>query len=260
MKGSLNAIIVDDELPARENLKWMLGDACPEVKVVGTADGIENGLALFNDKKPDLVFLDIRMPSGSEGFDLLKLLKGHPFHAVFVTAFKDYAIRAFENRALHYILKPIDYDDLVECVERIKQRHQLDNENPSEYEQYKESLVKLEDEIQKSTQAKRISIHHSKGIKLVDPNDILYLEANGNCTIIHFDDGGQYLDTRTLKIYEALVPVQFFRTHKSFMVNLHKVDEILHGNEQSAVLKGGKHIPISRERKKNLLLEISKLG
>lgn len=260
MKGPLCAIIVDDELPARENLKWMLEDSCPEITVVGTADGINSGLKLFNEEKPDLVFLDIRMPSGSEGFDLLKLLKGHPFHVVFVTAFKDYAIRAFENRALHYILKPIDHDDLVECVERIKTRHQQDDNNPSQYQQYQQSLERLEDEIQKNTQAKRISIHHSKGIKLVDPQDILYLEANGNCTIIHFDNGTQYLDTRTLKIYEALVPSHFFRTHKSYMVNLHKVDEILHGNEQSAILKSGKHIPISRERKRNLLDEISKLG
>ncbi len=258
--GSIRAIIVDDEMPARENLKFMLADHCPEVKVLGTADGVKNGLALFNDVKPNLVFLDIRMPSGSEGFDLLKQLKGHHFYVVFVTAFKDYAIRAFESRALHYILKPIDELDLTETVARIIQRKIDDQNDPSELGAYQENLLRIEAELHKQTRPKRISIHHSKGIKIINPEDIRYLEGSGNCTILHFMDGSQYLDTRTLKVYEALVPNHFFRTHKSYVVNLKMVEEVLHGQDQSVVIKGGMRIPISREKKKTLLTEIGKIG
>lgn len=89
----------------------MLETYCPEVEVVGLANGVESALVLFEAENPELVFLDIRMPSGTEGFDFLKRLGNRTFYVVFVTAFKDYAIRAFENRALHYILKPIDEKD-----------------------------------------------------------------------------------------------------------------------------------------------------
>lgn len=258
--GKIRAIIVDDEMPARENLRFMLADYCPEVEVLGTADGVKNGLSLFNETKPDLVFLDIRMPSGSEGFDLLRQLHGHPFYVVFVTAFKDYAIRAFENRALHYILKPIDEKDLTETVDRINQRRKVDENNPEELSTYHENLLRIESELHKQTRPKRISIHHAKGIKIVDPEEILYCEGSGNCTLLHFADGSQYLDTRTLKVYEALVPSFFYRTHKSYIVNLKMVEEILHGQDQSVVIKGGKQLPVSREKKKHLLAEIQKIG
>lgn len=257
-KGAIRAIIVDDEMPARENLKFMLADFCPQVIVLGAADGVRNGLKLFNETKPDLVFLDIRMPSGAEGFELLKQLSGHDFYVVFVTAFKDYAIRAFESRALHYILKPIDENDLIETVERVLQRRSTAMKDPDERSIYQENLRRIEVELQKHTLPSRISIHHAKGIKFIDPEEIAHLEGNGNCTILHFADGSQYLDTRTLKVYEALVPEHFYRTHKSHIVNLKMVVEILHGQDQSVVLKGSIAIPISRERKKKLLTEISK--
>ncbi len=258
MKGKIRAIIVDDEMPARENLKFMLADYCPEVSVVGLADGVESGKALFEAERPSLVFLDIRMPSGSEGFELLDKLEGDDFFVVFVTAFKDYAIRAFENRALHYILKPIDEGDLQEVVQRIIMRKSLLEKG--EIEPEKARLSGLNDVIKDQKDPTRITIHHSKGIKIVEVDDIDYLESSGNCTILHFSDGSSYLDTRTLKVYEALVPQHFFRTHRSYMINLRQVSEILHGNDQSVIIKSGKSLPFSRDKKKELISAITNLG
>ncbi len=245
-------------MPARENLRFMLADYCPEVEVVGLADGVESGKALFDKEKPNLVFLDIRMPSGAEGFELLDKLEGDDFFVVFVTAFKDYAIRAFENRALHYILKPIDEGDLQEVVQRIVQRNELLEKG--EIEPEKARLAGLTDVISDQKDPSRITIHHAKGIKIVEVDNIDYLESSGNCTVLHFSDGSNYLDTRTLKVYEALVPKHFFRSHRSYMINLRKVSEILHGNDQSVVLKSGKSLPISRDKKKDLISAITKLG
>lgn len=255
----IRAIIVDDEMPARENLRYMLADHCPHIEVVGMADGLESAEALFLKEKPELIFLDIRMPSGSEGFELIERLQGEIFYVVFVTAFKDHAIRAFEKRALHYILKPIDESDLLETVDRLMVRRIQDAGAPDRLRVYRESLKKLEDEIARQTRPKRIAINHSKGVKIIDPADISSLEGKGNCALIHFRDGSSYLDTRTLKTYEQLLSDHFFRTHKSHIVNLAEIAEILHGDDQSVVLKNGKTIPVSRERKKSLLETLQKL-
>ncbi len=252
----IRAIIVDDELPARENLRFMLEDYCPAVEVCGTADGVKTALELFRKVKPELIFLDIRMPSGAEGFDLLEQLDGEYFYVVFVTAFKDYAIRAFESRALHYILKPIDDQDLTETVQRIMERRNNDKDDVAEMAEYRENIRKLEEEITRQTRPKRITIHHSKGIKLLDPDDITHVEGSGNCSLLHFRDRTSYLDTRTLKVYEVLLPNYFFRIHKSYIVNMREVSEILHGDEQSVVLKNGVELPVARERKKDLITSL----
>ena len=104
----LKTLIVDDELPARENLKLLLHEHCPDIDVVGTADGVTSALKLITELKPEVLFLDIRMPSGAEGFDLLSKIPEKNFQVVFVSAYKDYALRAFHVNAIHYILKPID--------------------------------------------------------------------------------------------------------------------------------------------------------
>jgi two-component system LytT family response regulator len=255
----IRAIIVDDEMPARENLRYMLADHCPQIEVVGMADGPDAAETLFSKEKPELIFLDIRMPSGSEGFELIERLQGNLFYVVFVTAFKDHAIQAFEKRALHYILKPIDEGDLLETVARLMVRRNQDAGLPERLQMYRESLKKLEEEVARQARPKRITINHSKGVKIIDPTDISSLEGKGNCALIHFTDGTSYLDTRTLKTYEQLLSNDFFRTHKSHIVNLAEISEILHGDDQSVVLKGGKTIPVSRDRKKALLEAIQKL-
>lgn len=251
----IRALIVDDELHARENLRFLIEDSSPEIEVVGTADGVPTAAKLFQELKPDLIFLDIRMPSGAEGFDLLEILEAEEFQVVFVTAFKDYAIRAFERRALHYVLKPIDETDLRESVKRI-----MASRAKSESVNSQENLRNLKEEIENRKEPERITIHHAKGIRIIEIADLDFLESSGNCTILHFRNDQQYLDTRTLKVYEVLLPNNFYRVHRSYMVNLNEAREILHGDDQVIILKSGKTIPVSRERKKDLIEAIKKLA
>jgi two-component system LytT family response regulator len=112
----IRAIIIDDEELARENLKMLLNEFCPEVEVVGMGENVDQARQLIQEKKPEAVFLDIRMPSGEEGLELLEDVKSNNFQIVFVTAFKDYAIKAFNINSIHYILKPIDIDDLKDAL------------------------------------------------------------------------------------------------------------------------------------------------
>lgn len=245
----LRALIVDDEEYARKNLVMMLDDYCPEIEVIGEASGKEQAKALIAATKPDVVFLDIRMPSGAEGFELLEEVEEKNFLVVFVTAFKDYAIRAFNASAVYYLLKPIDIDDLRVSVEKLVEANSVFGQDPENYTTYFRSLRNLSDELLRNKPNNRIAISHTRGLKIVEDHTITHLEASGNCTTIYFEDGTRYLDTRTLKIYEHILnPAKFFRVHKSHIINLNRLTEYVNDDGHFAVLKGGLRVPVARNR------------
>ena len=217
----LRTLLVDDEPLARENLRMLIADFCPEIEVVGTAGSVTEAKQKIEELTPEVVFLDIRMPSGAEGFQLLEEVPDKKFLVVFVTAFKDYAIKAFNANAIHYVLKPVDIDDLQTAVKKLLEVHKTVENNPTNFADYVETLNNLSSTLNGAGEVQRIAIHHSKGFKIVEDTEIIHLEADGNCTHLHFEDGGKYLDTRTLRIYEDILNKgRFFRTHKSHIVNL----------------------------------------
>ncbi len=245
----MRALIVDDEEYARANLAMMLEDYCPEIEVVGEASGKEQAKKLIESIKPDVVFLDIRMPSGAEGFELLDEVENRNFLVVFVTAFKDYAIRAFNASAVYYLLKPIDIDDLCLASEKLLEARKIFTQDPENYVTYFRSLDQLSDQLLRNKPNNRIAISHSKGLKIVEDETISHLEASGNCTMIYFEDGTRYLDTRTLKIYESILnPQKFFRVHKSHIIAMNRIAEYLTDDGHFAVLKSGTKVPVARNR------------
>lgn len=245
----LRALIVDDEDLARENLRILLTDFCEEVEVIGDAGNIRDAKELILSEKPDVVFLDIRMPSGAEGFELLESIENKDFMVVFVTAFKDYAIKAFNANAVHYVLKPVDIDDLKTSVKKLIETKENFNNNPQSQDSYNEILKHLTSQLKNNKPSNRITISHTKGLKIIEDKDIRHLEASGNCTTLYFSDGSRYLDTRTLKIYENILDDEkFFRIHKSHIINLHSLKEYLSEDGHFAVLDDGKRLPIARNR------------
>ena len=245
----LRAIIVDDEEFARKNLMLLLQEFCPEIEVVGEASRKEQAKVIIESSKPDVVFLDIRMPSGAEGFELLEEIEYKDFLVVFVTAFKDFAIKAFNANAAYYLLKPIDIDELLVSVSKLIESKKIYSENPQNFPTYFKSLRNLSDNIIKNKPNNRIAISHTKGLKIIEDDTIVHLEANGNCTTIYFEDGSRYLDTRTLKIYENILDSsKFCRIHKSHIINLNRLTGYLHEDGHFAILKGGIHIPVARNR------------
>ena len=248
----LRALIVDDEELARKNLSMMLEEYCPSIEIIGEASGKNQAKAIIESSKPDVVFLDIRMPSGAEGFELLNEVEHKNFLVVFVTAFKDYAIRAFNASAVYYLLKPIDIEELQVSEARLLKAKQLFESAPESYSTYFESLKELSTNIQKKQYGNRIAISHTKGLKIIEDDTITHLEASGNCTMLHFSDGTRYLDTRTLKVYENLLnPEKFCRVHKSHIINLNLLKEYVNEDGHFAVIKGKKEdirIPVARNR------------
>lgn len=254
---NLKAIIVDDEMPARENLFMLLEEFCPQVKVVAKCSNITDAKEKIISLKPNLVFLDIRMPSGTEGFDLLDSIESKDFFVVFVTAFKDYAIRAFNANAVYYVLKPIDIDDLKLAIDKVSQ--QLSSAKP-DVETYFETIKELSKSIKSNKYSSRITINHQKGIKIINDCDIIYLEADGNCTNIFFKDGTKYLDSRTLAVYEDLLnPSHFFRIHKSHILNLDYLTEYISDDGSFALLKNGTKLAVSRNRTPDFVKRLKEL-
>lgn len=245
----VRAIVVDDEEMARKNLVLLIKSFCPRVEIVGATDNKENAKKLISEKKPQVVFLDIRMPSGSEGFELLEEIENRDFQVVFVTAFKDFAIRAFQANAIHYLLKPIDIEELQQAVEKVidyQSKFELDSENKKTYN---ESLNNLSEQLSTNVLNNRIAISYTKGLKIVEDDTIEYLEASGNCTTLYFNNQKRYLDTRTLKIYESILnPNKFYRIHKSYIINLNELVEYINEDGHTVILKNGKHLPVARNR------------
>ena len=246
---NLRALIIDDEDLARKNLTMMLEDNCPDIDVIGEASNIDEAEALIEATAPDVVFLDIRMPSGTEGFDLLERLKTRNFLVIFVTAFKDYAVRAFQANAAHYLLKPIDEDELITAVDKVIATKETFAEHPDNYETYFTSLQNLADRLTKNKVSNRIAISHTKGVKIIEDDTIVYIEANGNCSMLYFNDGSRYLDTRTLKIYEGILNGEkFYRIHKSYIINMNQIKEYISEDGHMLKLKSGVTLPVARNR------------
>ena len=252
--SKISALIIDDEAPARENLRMMLGSFCPQVSVDDTAGSVSEAYEKINELKPDVIFLDIRMPSGSEGFDLLEMFDEKKFQVIFVTAFKEYAVEAFKANAIHYLLKPIDIEDLQGAVQHLVETKESWSTDASLVKMNTEKLNVISKQL--GSGSKKIRVNHMKGIKLFETEHIVYLEAKGNCTEIHFLDGSRYLDTRTMKVYEELLEIGFSRTHKSYIINLSHLKEYVSNEGHFAIMKDGNKIPISKMRLKDFLADI----
>lgn len=242
----IKAIVIDDELLARENLKLLIEEFCEGIQVVGMAGNIKEGKALLETAQCDVVFLDIRMPSGAEGFDLLDSLEEINFEVVFVTAFKDYAIQAFKANAIDYILKPVEIEELQQTVIRVKDRL---NDAARQHHDVKPQISSAFNSI-RSKHIERITVPQRNGIKVLETKNIAHLESKGNYTIIHFKTGEPFLDSRTLKLYQEILPSEFIRVHNSHLVNGDEIVEYTVEDGHSIILRNGEMIPVSRTYQK----------
>ena len=240
----IRAVIIDDEFFARENLKLLINEHCPLINIVGEGDDLESAFKIITESKPDLVFLDIRMPSGAEGFELLDMIPNKSFKVIFITAFKDYAIKAFKANAIDYLLKPVDIEELKVAVSKTSIEENSSDFNLDNYIKRLQNLTK-----DMGVKKEKIAISHKKGIKIVYQKDILRLNAEGNCTMLYFINGDHFLDTRTLKVYENLLDNDlFYRIHKSHIINLNYITDYLNENGSVVKLKNGDEVPVSRSK------------
>mgnify|MGYP000675192189 CR=1 FL=1 len=238
--NKITAVLVDDEINARENLRFLLNDFCENVTILAEATNVDEALKLIEKYKPQIVFLDIEMPH-KNGFKLLEEVDDLDFQVIFVTAYNSYAIKAFQVAAIDYLLKPIDVDLLTKAVEKAI----VNVENIITKEQVK-LLEKTEKEISK------IAIPYKNDYVIVNINDIYSIEADRMYSIVHLDNGKKYLAAKKLSDYENLLKDNklFLRVHRSWMVNIDKITTYSKKDKEVVLIDTFK-IPVSKGYKDN---------
>lgn len=241
--GKMNAIIVDDETKARSALRNLLKEYCPDVTVVNEADGVVAAFEAVGESSPDLVFLDIQLKDGT-GFDFLKELSEVSFQVIFVTAYDQYAIKAFKYSALDYLLKPINSKDLIESVKRARHMNRKEEVAP-----------KLEVLMSNNqTSDKRIVLKTSDSIHIVNIKDIVRCEADSNYTNIYLNQGKKILISKSLKEFDAMLSESgFLRVHSAHLINIDYLERIRKTRTGELFMKDSSIIPVSASRKQSLM-------
>lgn len=243
----IKTLLVDDEFNARELLEKLLSRYFPDkFLVVAKCESVADAVIAIEQFQPELVFLDIEMPD-KNGLQLFKELKKVNFEAIFTTAHSQYAIDAIKQSALDYLLKPINYLDLLDAIKK------YENKIHKTYEFDKIALL-VENLNTGNTEFRKIAFPTENGIELVKINSILYCEADSNyCTIVCLGNKKITL-SKTLKYVEELLPSNVFqRIHKSYLVNLNYVNRFTKSNELLIELANGETLPVSVRQKENFI-------
>lgn len=248
----IKAIIVEDEVRGLTNLKGMLKQHCPQVEIIGEAGTLEDADALVKavGEQINLAFLDINLPDG-QIFELLDRIKPLNFNVIFVTAFDQFAVKAFEYASIGYILKPIDPFMLANSVERIR---------PQDNERLDERLDMFQQNLS-SNKFDKITISAIDGLYFLAIKDILRIEADDNYSHIYTTEGQRFTVSKTIKYYEDLLKDDnFFRVHKSHIINLNYMKKFVKGDGGYVVMNDDKEITVSRRRRPAFTDRMRKLG
>jgi len=244
----MRTVIIDDEKQARETLGAFISKYCPQLEIVGEADGVVSGEAVIKDKKPHVLFLDVQMQDGT-GFDLLDKIAEKNFRVIFVTAHDVFAIKAIRYSAFDYLLKPVRPTELIETSEK------LTKESQSNLQFQAEILNNF-----RQHNKKKIALPTTDGIRFLDIAKIVNCEAESCYTHIYTQDNERITVTRTLKEYTELLPESnFFRTHKSHLINLNFVERFVNRDGGYIVMQNKKQIPVAKARRENLLQMLSQI-
>jgi two-component system LytT family response regulator len=227
------AVIIDDEEDSRSNTRNMLGNYCPEIEIVGEAASGPEGKLKIQELKPHVVFLDINMP-GMNGFQMLEGIYNRDFCVIFLTAYSEHGITAVKAGATDYLLKPLMLGELQSAVHKVVQHYE----------------AKGIGAVSKSEADKNIIlISHSKGFTLVDFKEIVWLEASDNYTNLFLVGNKKIVASKTLKEFEAILPESdFFRVHRSALINVNFVKEYSNNEGGEVVLSDGIRVQISKAK------------
>jgi two-component system LytT family response regulator len=213
----LKTIVVDDEKPSREALSTYIKDFCTDVEIAAECDSVKTAYQAILQHQPQLVFLDIEMPNGN-GFDLLQMFKTPPFKVIFVTAYSDYAIRAFRFAAADYLLKPVKVDELVDAVNKVRQELEKEQSNQN-------LQILIQSLNSHNGEVHQLVIPDSKGYSVIKVNDIIMCEAEGYCTHFYLSGNRKTTSSKSLKNYEEIFDNhQIIRVHRSHLINLSRIN------------------------------------
>ena len=241
----IKTVIVEDELAAREALKNYVLKYCPQIDIVGEAHNAKEAIPILHDLQPQLVFLDVEMPFGN-AFDVLENCKELNFETIFVTAFSEYSLRALNQSAAYYLLKPVSIEELILAVNKVQkqlQQKEVFNRNQIIVQNYREP--KLEKQ--------QVILPTLEGFEVVKMEDIVRLRGNGNFTDIYLQDGSKKMVCRFLKHFSEVLPLPFIRVHKSHIININCVTSYHKGAGGYVTLHDQSEVEISPSYKEEFL-------
>jgi len=251
----INTIIVDDEKPARDELAFLL-KAFPEINVVGLGKNGVEAVALIKEHAPDLVFLDVQMP-GLDGFGVLKKLVEKKMklpHVVFATAFDQYAVQAFDVNAVDYVLKPFDKARISKAIQRARKMMETQTTATERLEQL---VSQLGVPRQAPAPPVKVLVNWQQRLLLIDAEDMLFAERDGGAVSIVTREMEGSSNYRTLEeLHAALDSDLFWRPHRSYLVNIHHIKEVVPWFKSSYMLKMSDkkqtQIPVARAQIKRM--------
>ncbi|MCE7991217.1 MAG: response regulator transcription factor [Roseivirga sp.] len=246
----MNAVIIDNEPHMISSLKALLGHYCPEVQVIGSAEGCESGEKLILELNPEVVFLDVEMDDGT-GIELVEKLSYKQLHVIFITAHDKYAIDAFKCSAIDFLLKPVDPDDLVGALKKFDQAKRVNDLE-------KQVSVLTEHLRGGNSRQKKIVLSDYESMHLVKIEDIIWCVAEGSYTRFKLLDGPEIMVSKNLKSYEEILAGQdFIRIHNSYLVNINHIKRFERTEGGVVIMENGGVLPVS-VRKKDSLMNILK--
>jgi len=244
-----NAIIIDDERNIREALVSLLDQNCPEIHLCGSLGSAREGRKLLENYSIDIIFLDISMPK-EDGFTFLESIQKENYGIIFTTAFQEYALRALKANAIDYLLKPVSPSELKDAISKAIKYLALRRNDLNVQEVYYESLKNLQSQLQSSDKhISRITVSEQFGFRMVNVSDLMYLDADSNYTVLHVTGGSTIVATRNLGEFERIIDnPQFFRIHKSTLVNVNYLIGFSSYEGNYAELKDGTKLAVSRRK------------
>lgn len=246
--NSLSVFIVDDEYQSRNLLCNLLRENFQNITITGQSGNVAEALENIRSNKPDLLFLDIEM-QGETSFELLEKLGAGNIQIIFVTAHSEYALKAFRFNAIDYLLKPIILSELNDAM------HKAFRNYPEQTFTSEEQLTNLMRSLKSPRNSQeKIAVPTSDGFVLIPVHEILFCHAKGNYTQFHLVNNKQVLSSYTLKQYHELLTDQnFFRAHRSYLINMSHVKMYRRGDGGTAIMQDGTEVEISKSNKEAFL-------
>lgn len=251
---AIKAIIVEDEQNNVEIIKHFVQSYCKQVEILGESGTVSGAQELVKEHQPDLIFLDIKLEEGT-GFDLLEIIQEKSIQVIFITAYNEFAVKAFKYSAVDYLLKPLQIDQLVEAVNQAESRmssNSVSNQMKILMNQLSgaNELTKSEDDF--------IAIPMAEKIEFLKINEITSIQAEGKYSIFKMADGETIVSSKNIGEYEKTLSDNslFFRVHNTYLVNLNYISSISKVDGLFCIMKSKETIPISRRKKDDLMVRL----
>lgn len=246
----MHILIVDDETRARNTLINITKIYCPEVQTISTAANVQTAVEIIQQQTVDIVLLDVRLGNES-GFDVLQQTAYKDLNVIFITAYNEYAIKAFKVSAIDYLLKPIDPDEFAQAIEKAKKKVQQ-SMLTQRLNLVLQTMENQHEDIKKLTLKTNDSIH------IVPTSDIIYCAAERSYTTFYLMHGKKIMVSKTLGDYENLLPKNsFIRPHQSYLVNLNHIVRYDKGDKNVLVTIEDHHIPVAVRKKEMVMQTLS---